>query len=645
MEALMVAGRTSGDWVFVPYLDKSARFVIGLTSCKWSLVLNSFEPFFFVVPSPLPLCTDRRGDASAHHAKPTATARQEMNRDTTNPSPPRQDEPTAGPTRTAGCQDAGMEDERLRSEEGGVGLGETPPTAEPPLPSSAEGLGEETAAGGSLASPGADRAARGRHGDDEDDGGGQGLSDSGGPAGDTASAADDPGEFRPGPAFPSEPGGPAPPPAPSHRNEDVTADSWRAHRKHVFVLSEAGKPIYSRYGNEEALSSTMGVMMALVSFVQDGNNVIRSIQSDDYKVVFSQQGPLVLVSVSRSRQSEEQLCRELLYVYYQIISMLTQVTVTRIFERKKNYDLRRLLAGSEKILDNLLRHMDSDPSFLLGAVQCLPLASSLRDAVSQILQKAVTPNLVFSILVARGQLVAIVQERAVIEDSRLDPVDLHLLFNLLAGSSSFQAGEVWTPICLPRLYPDSYFYAYISYLDPACTLCLLLISTDKTAFYSVSACKRKIEEGLRAQALLQAIDAALHSHAASASHVGISDLWHFMYKPLDIPDNHKQLTQYTRYGEEREETKAAPSPPGAALPRLVAKLSARHPPSPPRPSPLLPTAPSPYLSPCFKQGGACGHLVSHTRTPTALPTLTPAALRVMNGVRGTRNRRRKGDSP
>lgn len=65
----------------------------------------------------------------------------------------------------------------------------------------------------------------------------------------------------------------------SHRDEDVTAEAWRAHRKHVFVLSEAGKPIYSRYGSEEALSSTMGVMMALVSFVQSGDNIIRSVYS------------------------------------------------------------------------------------------------------------------------------------------------------------------------------------------------------------------------------------------------------------------------------------------------------------------------------------------------------------------------------
>uniref|UniRef100_A0A8C2W9J3 Vacuolar fusion protein MON1 homolog n=1 Tax=Cyclopterus lumpus TaxID=8103 RepID=A0A8C2W9J3_CYCLU len=314
----------------------------------------------------------------------------------------------------------------------------------------------------------------------------------------------------------------------SHRDEDVTAESWRQHRKHVFVLSEAGKPIYSRYGSEEALSSTMGVMMALVSFVQSGDNIIRS----EHIVVFLQKGPLVLVCVSSSRQTEQQLRGELLYVYYQIISMLTQASISRIFEHKKNYDLRRLLAGSEKILDGLLNLLDSDPSFLLAAVHCLPLACSLRDSLSQILQKAITPNLVFSILIARNQLLTIVQEKTVIEDARLEPADVHLLLNLIGASSAFQAGEIWTPICLPLFNPDCYFYAYISYLDPPeCTVCLLLLSTDKEAFYAVAECKRKIEEAMMAQNSLSLI-AKVQSY--SVSQVGVSDLRHFMYKPFDV---------------------------------------------------------------------------------------------------------------
>lgn len=69
------------------------------------------------------------------------------------------------------------------------------------------------------------------------------------------------------------------------KEEDVSSEAWRSHRKHVFVLSEAGKPIYTRYGTEEALSSTMGVMMALVSFVEADKNIIRSIHAGQNIIV------------------------------------------------------------------------------------------------------------------------------------------------------------------------------------------------------------------------------------------------------------------------------------------------------------------------------------------------------------------------
>ncbi|KAK9970993.1 hypothetical protein ABG768_026892 [Culter alburnus] len=328
----------------------------------------------------------------------------------------------------------------------------------------------------------------------------------------------------------------------SYRNEDIMAESWRQHRKHVFVLSEAGKPIYSRYGNEEALSSTMGVMMALVSFVQAGGNTIQSIFSDERTVVFLQKGPLVFVSVSATRQSEQQLRSELLHVYHQIVSMLTQASINRIFERRKNYDLRRLLFGSEKVLDSLLDVMDSDPSFMLSAVQCLPLPSSSRDVLSHILQKAVTPNLVFSFLIANNRLVSIVQEKTVLEDARLKPSDLHLLFNLIRAIA-FQAGEIWTPVCLPLFSHDCYFYAYVAYLDPPeCTVCLVLLSTDKEAFYAVAECKRKIEEAFTSQNALQCV---ANTQMSCFNDIGVANLRHFLYKPSNALEHHRQLPQFT----------------------------------------------------------------------------------------------------
>ncbi|XP_016058219.1 PREDICTED: vacuolar fusion protein MON1 homolog A [Miniopterus natalensis] len=269
--------------------------------------------------------------------------------------------------------------------------------------------------------------------------------------------------------------------------EEEAAEAWRLHQKHIFVLSEAGKPVYSRYGSEEALSSTMGVMVALVSFLEADKNAIRSIHADGYKVVFVRRSPLVLVAVARTRQSAQELTQELLYIYYQILSLLTGAQLSHIFQQKQNYDLRRLLSGSERITAR---------------------------------------SLVFSILLARNQLVALVRRK----DQFLHPIDLHLLFNLISSSSSFREGEAWTPVCLPKFNAAGFFHAHISYLEPDTDLCLLLVSTDREDFFAVSDCRRRFQERLRKRGAHAALREALRTPYYSVAQVGIPDLRHFLYK-------------------------------------------------------------------------------------------------------------------
>lgn len=76
---------------------------------------------------------------------------------------------------------------------------------------------------------------------------------------------------------------------------------------------------------------------------------------------------------------------QLSYVYNQIISVLTLTSLNKIFKQRVNYDLRRMLTGTEKFIDNILKVMDNDTSYLLGSVRCLPLNPSIRDTITQTL--------------------------------------------------------------------------------------------------------------------------------------------------------------------------------------------------------------------------------------------------------------------
>ena len=105
--------------------------------------------------------------------------------------------------------------------------------------------------------------------------------------------------------------------------EDPSAPSWALHKKHVFVLSSAGKPIFSRYGDESLLAPQMGMLQALISFVTDRGDTIRYIKAGAVNIVFIMRGAIYLVAVSSTGETVEHLWRQLGLLHGQIISILT----------------------------------------------------------------------------------------------------------------------------------------------------------------------------------------------------------------------------------------------------------------------------------------------------------------------------------
>nr|CAG4646153.1 EOG090X03TW [Macrothrix elegans] len=341
-------------------------------------------------------------------------------------------------------------------------------------------------------------------------------------------------------------------------DEEDGSDSpvWKSQKKHYFVLSEAGKPIYTRYGNEEQLVTLFGVMQALVSIVEDGEDHLETIHAGDTRFVFLHKTPLILVAVSKMKDSVMQLQLQLEYLYNQIVSVLTKNQLERIFEQRRNYDLRRLLAGSERLMDNLVSYMANDYSILLGAVKCLPMPASDRDAVTQTIHQhcCKIKGLLFAILVGANQLISLVR---VNKKYLLHPSDVHVIINLVNSSETFKTAEGWTPLCLPHFDSSCFLYVHASYLSDDCQACLLLFSTDRDSFFALSDAKKNIVDRLRRNNnILESITLALHNTSPfqNQCQLGFADVRHFLYKsrssaqytnaPITPPYQNEQGQQY-----------------------------------------------------------------------------------------------------
>ncbi|KAG4087450.1 DUF254-domain-containing protein [Neocallimastix lanati (nom. inval.)] len=336
-------------------------------------------------------------------------------------------------------------------------------------------------------------------------------------------------------------------------NEDLTSSNWIKHKKHFFILSSAGKPIYSRYGDESKLSSLMGVIQAIISFYNVDNDEINCINTSTHKIVFLLKNPLYLVCVSQTNETEEQLKIQLLYLYNQVLFSLTSVQLTKIFHDRVNFDLRNLLVGTEIYMDELSRKFGVDASYLLKSIRCLRIKNDLRNKIGEILNNNHPKNILYGILTYNDKLINIVRSKK----HSVHPLDMHLIINMIT-SSSFRSVESWSPICLPKYNSRGFLYAYVSYLNsvepsnsenspespmfptsptsPSLSkitktdICLTLLSPNKDAFFELSNCKKKIEKIFNESGIFNKVLSSTNKVELDISDIGIPHLRHVIYK-------------------------------------------------------------------------------------------------------------------
>ncbi|KAG9948869.1 DUF254-domain-containing protein, partial [Aureobasidium melanogenum] len=333
-------------------------------------------------------------------------------------------------------------------------------------------------------------------------------------------------------------------------NEEFLMNSWTSKLKHFFILSSAGKPIWSRHGDDQVIANHIGILQTLISFYQDVNDNLRGFTTGNARFVILSKGHLNLAAISRLGESDLQLRTQLESLYMQILSTLTLPSMQRMFSNRPSTDLRRPLQGTEVLLGALADGFTrgSLPT-LLSALECLKIRRSHRQVINNTLLKVKSPNLLYGLMVAGGRLVSVVRPRK----HSLHPGDLQLIFNMLfeAGSVKAGGGENWIPLCLPGFNNTGFLYMYVSFLDigqdtakvseerprPSTSprdddqLAIILISADKEAFYELRQMRDDLIEQLNTNGSMSILSTSIrHGRPSISSILPSSPLLHFIYK-------------------------------------------------------------------------------------------------------------------
>lgn len=287
-----------------------------------------------------------------------------------------------------------------------------------------------------------------------------------------------------------------------HDDEDDASISWRRRKKHFFILSHSGKPIYSRYGDEHKLAGFSATLQAIISFVENGGDRVKLVRAGKHQVVFLVKGPIYLVCISCTEEPYESLRGQLELLYGQMILILTR-SLDRCFEKNPKFDMTPLLGGTEAVFSSLIRSFSWNPATFLHAYTCLPLAYATRQAAGAILQDVADSGVLFAILMCKDKVVSLVG----LQKASLHPDDMLLLANFVMSSESFRTSESFSPICLPRYNPMAFLYAYVHYLDVETYL--ILLTTSSQAFFHLKECRIRIETVLSKSNVLSEVQRSL----------------------------------------------------------------------------------------------------------------------------------------
>ncbi|KAL9642776.1 hypothetical protein ABK040_009851 [Willaertia magna] len=278
-----------------------------------------------------------------------------------------------------------------------------------------------------------------------------------------------------------------------HIEEDHTQDKWKNHQKHFFILSEAGKPIFTRYGDESQLNTIMSFFLGVFSLVQkqetSNNSIVRTINcGSDMRIVFVVKGSLFLVSSCKTIESSIEIAKQLEIIYEQIVFILTSKNIQDILKKRANFDLRNLLGGTDKVIYSLIHQLSNGIDFSFDSIQMVRLSKQTRNSIGEILLKNRLENKhLFTFLVSNQRLVHMIRNKKY----QVTTKDILLLMNFVGSAhSSMKSSEIWTPICLPGLSSSQYVYAYMDFFTE--DWCCVMICSSTESFFDCQKAKYNI---------------------------------------------------------------------------------------------------------------------------------------------------------
>ena len=289
-------------------------------------------------------------------------------------------------------------------------------------------------------------------------------------------------------------------------NKTMKIEEFYEQKRHYFIMTEGGTPIYSRYGDEIKNCSLLATFSAIITKFTIFNNEQNSQEKLNYIcnensiIAFLKKGKIVFIALSNKTDSISFLYSQLELLYHQLLSIVTSERMP-ILEEKPS-QCGRILSGINESLEQIIEYSNNTMVSLLSSYQILPIEN--RAKINSICQQHLGNALICCLITPDAkQIIALSKSNLI----NLTFTDMVLIQCLIMSSDSLRNGESWVPLCLPGISSEGFLQLYCNFVTTnKFGILYVTESQEQKYFNDFVNLSRKIYDEIEEQNLLKYIE-------------------------------------------------------------------------------------------------------------------------------------------
>ena len=158
-------------------------------------------------------------------------------------------------------------------------------------------------------------------------------------------------------------------------NKEMNITDFYKQKRHYFIMTDGGTPIYSRYGDQMENCGILATFSAIITkftiFNTDANfaEKLNYISNDKSTVVFLKKGKIVFIALSKKKDSISFLYSQLEFLYSQLLSIVTSERIPRLEEKPSS--CMNALQDTDQLFEQMIDYTSKTMVSLLSAYQVL----------------------------------------------------------------------------------------------------------------------------------------------------------------------------------------------------------------------------------------------------------------------------------